>query len=662
MNKVWRRRILLLAGLVSLLLSAGCSRNLQEGVQTYLATRSISTPEIVSQATRTISTPEIVSEAPAASAHRMLSILQETELPQSDLAAQAQRLAKVGDIPEVVRDTPYDYQLGDREDFWASNTDTNENFELTAVLEYVTPHLYIWVEEGATVDLEALKASADRFEAQTYPTNRRYFGDEWSPGVDSDVHLNILHARNLGDTVGGYYSSADEFSQLAHPYSNECEMFYVNLDTTTVGGDYYDGLLAHEFQHMIHWRSDRNEDLWLNEGMSELAAFLNGFDPGSAEYEFLAQPDLQLNDFDYDVGSAHYGASYLFCLYFLERFGDEATQALIANPANGARGIDAVLEEMGESIRFEELFADWAAAVYLDRPELGDGRYGFQSLDPPLPELAADYYEMPAGALQASVHQFGSDYIQLQGNSPITLTFTGAQQVKLLGTDPHDGQSMMWSNRGDDIATHLTRAFDLSGLETATLDYQVWYDIEEDWDYAYVEVSTDDGLTWDILPTPHTSDSNPTGNSYGAGYTGVSGGNSSPAWIHEQVDLSDYAGEQILLRFEYITDGAIHKAGLALDALSIPELNFDDSFESEDPTWEAAGFVRSSNVLPQEFILQLLELGDKPRIQRLWLDSEGQETWSIPLSNEMNKAVLIVSGATPVTLELARYTYRIGSQ
>ena len=343
MKSLSQHRVLLLAGLLGLLLLAGCTENVRD----YLATRSPDAAEIATQAPQTSSTPEIVTQAPAANAHKMLNILEKIEIPQSDLAAQAQRLTNVGEIPEVVRDAPYDYQLGDQEDFWASNTDSNENFELTAVLKYITPHLYVWVEEGAEINLEAVKASADRFEAQTYPTNRRYFGSEWSPGVDSDVHLNILHAHNLGDTVGGYYSSADEFSQLAHPYSNEREMFYVNLDTMTVGGDYYDGLLAHEFQHMIHWHSDRNEDLWLNEGMSELAAFLNGFDPGSAEYEFLAQPDLQLNDFDYDVGSAHYGAAYLFCLYFLERFGEEANQALIANPANGARGLNAVLEESG---------------------------------------------------------------------------------------------------------------------------------------------------------------------------------------------------------------------------------------------------------------------------------------------------------------------------
>ena len=52
-------------------------------------------------------------------------------------------------------------------------------------------------------------------------------------------------------------------------------MFYMNYDAAQPGNDYYDSILAHEFQHMIQWNVDKNEDSWFNEGMSELAAFLN---------------------------------------------------------------------------------------------------------------------------------------------------------------------------------------------------------------------------------------------------------------------------------------------------------------------------------------------------------------------------------------------------
>ncbi len=605
--------------------------------------------------------PVTLARLRSAMAYDTLANLEQVEVPQRDLIELAQRLRKVGEIPLTVRDAPYTYQVGDQEQFWALNLDTKEHFRVTAVLQHITPHLYVWVEEGAEVDLEALRASAERFEAGTYPTTRRYFGDEWSPGVDGDVHLNILHARALGGSTAGYFSSADEFSRLAHPYSNEREMFYANLDVITVGSDYYDGVLAHEFQHMIHWQLDRNEELWLNEGLSKLAAYLNGYNPGSSGWSFLARPDVQLNTFSYadEDSSAHYGAAYLFARYFLDRFGEEATRALVAHTADGPAGIDGVLGQLGETLDFETLFADWAAALYLNNAALRDGRYGFQSLDIDRPALAAEFSSYPAEVAGATVHQFASDYLRLTGTEPVTVAFTGTQQVPLINTTAHSGAFLWWSNRGDDIDTTLTRSFDFTELTTVTLDYWLWYDIEEDWDYAYLEVSSDGGRTWDTIQTAHTRQENPAGNNYGHGYTGTSGDEDTPQWIREQVDLGPYAGQSVLIRFEYITDGAIHHAGLALDDFSIPELGYQDGFEARDPSWEAAGFVRHNNVLPQRFIVELIELGAKPRVRRLPLNDLGNARWRIPLSYERDEAILVISGVTPLTLETASYTLQV---
>ena len=87
--------------------------------------------------------------------------------------------------------------------------------------------------------------------------------------------------------------------------------------------DYIYGTMAHEFQHMIHWYQDRNEESWLNEGFSELAAFLNGYYSDRPDYDYIMQPDMQLNDWPNDKDSTlpHYGASFLFVDYFLNRFG-----------------------------------------------------------------------------------------------------------------------------------------------------------------------------------------------------------------------------------------------------------------------------------------------------------------------------------------------------
>lgn len=596
--------------------------------------------------------PVIITEEPPETSYTLLAQLESNSPPQKDPLALAQRLLDRDEIPAVVREIPLTYRVGDEEHFWISNADTNEKFRVTASLAYITPHLYMWVEKGSKVDQEALERSAKLFEEQTYPTNHQYFGSEWSPGIDSDVHLSVLHTRRLGKNTGGYFFSTDEYSHLANEYSNEQEMFYVNLDTITVGSDFYDGVLAHEFQHMIHFHADPNEDLWLNEGLSVLAASLNNFDIGMVDTYFLSQPDIQLNAFDYQEGSggAHYGASFLFARYLLDRYGKEAIQKLVEAPENGFDGIEAAL-----GVEAGDLYSDWVAALYLDRIPVGNGDADTGDSLLLSPSLAGRYDEYPVRRTTATVHQFGTDYILFSGNEPLTLVFTGTQQVKLLNTAPHGGDYFWWSNRGEYMDSTLTRAFDLSGLEKATLEYWVWYETEEGWDYAYLEVSADGGRTWETIETGQTTGENPSGNNYGDGYTGISGGGDNPAWIHESVNLDEYAGQPILIRFETITDGAITYSGLALDDVSIPELGFSDGFEKENPAWEGAGFIRCNNSMAQEFAIQLI-VGEN--VRRLELDEHGRGRWEIPLSSQADRAVLAISGVTPVTLQVASYAYQ----
>ncbi len=565
-------------------------------------------------------------------------------------------------IPLVVNPTPPVYRVGDKETFWVANVDTDENFRITAELRCITPHVYMWVQEGYDVDQKDLESSADRFEAQSYPTNRRFFGSEWSPGVDNDLHLHILHAGGLGSSVAGYFSGADEYSRLVNEFSNEKEMFYINLD----GGmrpntSFYDGVLAHEFQHMIHWYTDRNEDTWVNEGMSELAMQLNDFDIGGSDWVFSRNPDTQLNTWpDGPAGAgANYGGSYLLMAYFLDRFGEEATQALVTHPANGTAGFQAVLDDLDIGLSFEDVFADWRVANYLDDPSLADGCYGYSDLDPDRPQVDQTHAAYPTQRA-TTVHQYGADYIELEGQGNLTIEFTGSTQVKLVPNEAHSGRYQWYSNRGDDSDMRLTRAFDLSGLTSATLQTWLWYDIEEDWDYAYIAVSTDGGETWNLLEGKYTTTFNPQGNSFGHAFTGISGDTDEPQWVLEEIDLSDYAGQAVLIRFEYITDDAVNRAGFCVDDIAIPELGYAYDAETGDEGWDGEGFIRTDNVLPQRFIVQLIQLGDKTSVRRMALDELQQGRLEVRgLGDELERAVLIVSGYAPVTTELAGYEYSI---
>jgi immune inhibitor A len=587
----------------------------------------------------------------------------EADIPPRDQRTLAMRLRPgIDEVPVVVNAVSPTYKVGDTTEFWVSNNETMEHRKITARLVYITDHIYMWVEDGVDLSLADIKKSADRFESKTYPTDREFFGSEWTPGVDNDVHLSVLHALGLGEGIAGYYTPVDEFSRLVNPYSNQREMFYVSAAESSAkpNSSFYDGTLAHEFEHMIHWNNDRNEVSWVDEGMAELAGHLNGFDPGGHDIAYSEQPDTQLNTWTdpSDGNTAHYGASYLFVTYFLDRFGEDLTQAVVASPENGIAGFNEALRKAGRPERFDDIFADWLIANYVDKPELEDGRYGYKPIDPYPPVTMETYRRFPASA-SSQVSQYAADYIDLKGRGEITIDFEGQQQVKLVDAQPKGAYSW-WSNRGDDADATLTRAFDLRNTKTPKLTFSTWYDIEKEWDYLYVEVSEDGGKHWKILPGKYTTDRNPVGNAFGVGWTGMSGGGDSPTWINEEVDLTPYAGKEVLVRFEYITDEAVNHPGVLLDDIAISELNYLDDAENGTGGWDAAGWILTDNILPQRWLVQLLETGrNGVTVQRMEVGADGHGQLTSHNLQDAQDVVLVISGLTPVTTEPASYSYTI---
>lgn len=219
---------------------------------------------------------------------------------------------------------------------------------------------------------------------------------------------------------------------------------------------------------------------------------------------------------------------------------------------------------------------------------------------------------------------------------------------------------MWWSNRGDDADATLTRAFDLTGLSTATLRAWLWYDLEPDFDYAYVQISSDGGRSWELLANDHTTTSNPTGSSYGPALNGSSGGGASPIWTLQAFDLTPYAGSEILLRFEVVYDDSLNRPGLCIDDLTIPELGYTDDFESKDEAWQAEGWVRVTGDVPQQFIVQMITTGKDTSVQRMALDEQNQGSATVSgLGRDVDRALLVISAVTPVTTERATYSYHI---
>ena len=206
--------------------------------------------------------------------------------------------------------------------------------------------------------------------------------------------------------------------------------------------------------------------------------------------------------------------------------------------------------------------------------------------------------------LASSTHEYAARYVELP-RAAMTIHFDGARQAKLLPTDPHSGNALWWSDRADGLDSTLTRTVDLRAATSPTLSFWTWYEIEKDYDYGYVAVSTDGGAHWTTLAAPATTRDDPNGDNLGNGFTDVSGGGRAPVWIQQQVDLSAYAGKEVQLRFEYVTDGALSLHGMALDDITISGGVLSDDAES-DNGWQASGFVRSTNAVSQRFLVQLL--------------------------------------------------------
>ena len=547
------------------------------------------------------------------------------------------------DIPRVVNEQPVSYEAGREDTFWLLDLDSLEYYQRTFDLRLVTPHAYWYIDQGQEVEQEALERAAKEFETLVYPGVTSVFGTEWNPGVDNDVRLTILNSNLRG--AAGYFSSGDQYPEAIAPYSNEREMININIAAVPVQSPQYLHVLAHELQHAVHWNGDRSEDTWVNEGLSELAVSLLGYGRDSAERFLRSGPTSLVHWPVSGVGSvSNYGAASLFMHYLVDHYGDPRDlKALVDEPGDGGAGIDSYLADMGSETTLKQVFGEWIVANYLHQFQPGDtgGPYSYKDLDPGVSPARLLF---SGSSLESELPQYAAEYVRLKSlPGPTRLKFEGATEVRLFParTGP---EGCWWSNVGDSIASTLTRVLDLSSVAEPVLSYQVWHAVEEEWDYAYLQVSLDQGETWKVIGTPHTSDANPVGNSFGPGYTGDSLG-----WLDEEIDLAEYSGRRVLLRFQYVTDEAINGSGLCVRGFGG---NAATGWEGD---WQPDGFVLVDNRVAQHFSVSVVQVGEENRVTPLELDSNNSGSVLIEDPESWDHLVVVVGATAPKTRQKAEY-------
>ncbi|MFJ9696755.1 immune inhibitor A domain-containing protein [Kitasatospora sp. NPDC101183] len=163
---------------------------------------------------------------------------------------------------------------------------------------------------------------------------------------------------------------------------------------------------------------------------------------------------------------------------------------------------------------------------------------------------------------------------------------------------PFSGNNEWWSGSADNLNVTLTRDIDLTGRTKASINAKAWYELEQDFDYAFGEVSADGGKTWTVVDGTWNGTALPKEN----GRPAISG--LTAAWGDLSFNLDAYAGKQIKFRYHNTTDGGLHYRGLAVDNISVVADGatvFSDDVENGDNGWVADGFKRFTGSYSKDY-------------------------------------------------------------
>jgi hypothetical protein len=333
---------------------------------------------------------------------------------------------------------------------------------------------------------------------------------------------------------------------------------------------------------------------------------------------------------------ADYGVSYLFILYLYEKFGGAPLiSALVQEQANGIEGIENTLAAFGHSDTFDEIFDDWTIANYLDDTRVND-RYGYNTLDIGTIDSwgywGIDPFEVPIGFYSSlffgSPQPYTAHYYRFGGQPTLRTALDGDDTA---GNPAHSGTYEWYSDAEAWAWRSFYQTFTIPA-GGAALSFYTFYEIEEDWDYGYVEVYDHDTGEWYTLddpsmPTcvfpdeyeacmvdyvahgqdnPNTPDGREPTDYEAAGrwhaFTGYSGG-----WLPVSMDLGTFAGHTIDLYFTTWQDGAFTLQMMYVDDIAITEIGFLDDVEAGEDGWTTTGWYVTDGIWDNNWEATLIE-------------------------------------------------------
>lgn len=493
-----------------------------------------------------------------------------------------------------------------------------------------------WLRSEDLISAAQLAYLLDEFDNNMYESVTDVFGEPLARGDEGQKVWTLIF--NIRDDA--YYNPAAE-SYIAGYFSAsesaENDMNIMHIDTyawaARTGPDadrpfLYEGVFAHEFEHLVHFDQDQDEPSWVDEACAELAMFLCGYGHPAGQIANYMVNHMFVSFTFWGGALEDYGAAYLMALYYFEHYGGaDFFRNLVQDPANGIEGIENTLAEEGyPGMTFAEIFDDLTIAIYLDDPTPGS-LHGFDTLDVGTidswgysveyalemmygitPFGSSDWplpFDLMSSWFLGAPQPYTAHYYRFGGSGPLNAALDGDE---LAGPGPYSGNYAWFSdvNAWAWRAIHQTFHIPLGG---AALKFMTFFEIEEYWDFAYVEVHDLTTGNWTTLAdinnytitvdpfeqdNPNVPDGREPKDYQAKGewnaFTEYSiyYDTDSDGWIPIEMDLTPFAGHDIEIFITTWQDGAFTYQMMYVDDIEITNgvLPLDD-VETGTGGWSA---------------------------------------------------------------------------
>lgn len=375
--------------------------------------------------------------------------------------------------------------------------------------------------------------------------NRQYFPQYGTYGVD----LNRNYDGSSNGDIRGAWGSIGASSVTHDPSdevycgpgpSSELEIqavkdFFINNDVTA-------SISWHTYQEELYWpygyaNVQVPDNAYISSVGTQIASRITK-QSGSGTY--TPQQSYSLygttgDNIDWEYGYSHYvlgRATFPFTIEACAEFHPAASYLDQICKENCDGGLYLLSE--AQTIK-DTVVPRVMPPVLDDLPDDYDGEYSvsWQEVNPVADPECFQLDELAGLSLFTDDTESGSEWWSLNGFALSTARY-------------HSGTHSYKSRQSAEDVSSMTSVYPLPVTPGMKLSFWCWYNTENNYDDAFVEVSTD-GRSYDILEI----------------FTGSSG-----SWLYKEYDLSNYSGSSLFIRFRYTTDSGTTNEGFYVDDIT----------------------------------------------------------------------------------------------